>query len=191
MDLPVIKVTGDEAAAKLAEYEAAGGRTALDEAVIRAYRAVRGGAQVIRLSEAVRAGGFDGRGMPRLAVAGAEWQEVTCRWSGDDLVFTDSPGRQNRGAAVGRHTVRVSLPAGARPAEANMWRSGQAVVPLVPPRCRPRRGRLSRCHVLWEAEWDMTVPRDPALIRRVAGDLWTVLSVWDLTELERAVLAQR
>jgi hypothetical protein len=37
----------------------------------------------------------------------------------------------------------------------------------------------------------MTVPRDPALIRRVAGDLWTVLSVWDLTELERAVLAQR
>jgi hypothetical protein len=117
MDLPVIKVTGDEAAAKLAEYEAAGGRTALDEAVIRAYRAVRGGAQVIRLSEAVRAGGFDGRGMPRLAVAGAEWQEVTCRWSGDDLVFTDSsgsacpqvPGRRRRTCGVrARRSCRSS-----------------------------------------------------------------------------------
>jgi len=35
----------------------------------------------------------------------------------------------------------------------------------------------------------MTPPRDPALIRHIRGDLWAVLAVWDLTELERAVLA--
>ena len=34
-------------------------------------------------------------------------------------------------------------------------------------------------------------PRDPALLRHVRGDLWAVLSVWDLTDLERMVLSQR
>lgn len=198
MELPVIAVTEAEAEAKLAEYEAAGpaGRTRLDDLIVRAYRAVRRGGKVIRLSEAIRAGGFDDKGLPRIAVGGATWTEASVFWSGNDLIFTDDPRRLNRGAQVGRHSVRVTLPADARPQRANAWRSGTAMVPLVPPaaRPRPRRGgtpHLDRCHVLWEAVWDMTVPYDPALIRRIAGDLWEVLSEWDLTELERAVLAQR
>jgi hypothetical protein len=192
MDLPVIEVTEAEATTKLAEYDAVdpAARSVLDDALVRAYRAVRGGAHLIRLSEAVRAGGFDDRGMPRLAVAGADWPQVTCWWANrGDVIFADDPMRQNRGAAVGHHSLRIRFPDGTRPQ--GSYRAGLAMVPLVPPRKRPRRGRLSRCHILWEAEWDMTAPRDPALLRRVAGDLWLVLSVWDLTELERAVLAQR
>jgi hypothetical protein len=189
MDVPVIEVTEDEATAKLAEYEAVdpAARSVLDEALVRAYRAVTGGAQLIRLSEAVRAGGFDDRGMPRFAVAGAGWGQVTCWWAGQHVIFADDPNRQNRGAAVGHHSLRIRFPDGTRPP--NAYRAGLAMVPPVPPGKRPRRGLLSRCHILWEAEWDMTAPRDPWLIRRVAGDLWRVLSTWDLTELERAVLA--
>jgi hypothetical protein len=193
MDLAVIEVSGAEAEAKLAEYEAVSPdlRTQLDEAILRAYRAVTGGARLIRLPAAVLAGGFGQDGMPRLGVAGAEWEQATCWWEGrSDLVFADHPMRQNRGAAVGQHSVRLRYPDGARPSGA--LRAGLAPVPPVPPGCRPRRGKLSRCHILWEVPaWDMTVPHDPYLIRHVVGDLWLVLSSWDLTELERAVLAQR
>jgi hypothetical protein len=189
MDLHVIDVTEDEAAQKLAEYAAVApaDRGYLDEALARAYRAVSGGGRLIRLSEAILAGGFDERGMPRLAVAGAEWRTATCWWANrGDLIFADDPNRSNRGAAVGHHSLRISYPEGTRPP--NAYRAGLAIVPMVPPAKRPRRGVLSRCHILWEAEWDMSVPRDPALLRHVAGGLWRVLSEWDLTELERAVL---
>jgi hypothetical protein len=39
--------------------------------------------------------------------------------------------------------------------------------------------------------WNEIPARDPALLRHIRGDLWAVLAVWDLTELERAVLGQR
>jgi len=48
---------------------------------------------------------------------------------------------------------------------------------------------LDRFHILWEADWHLDPPQDPALLRRLMGDLWVVLAVWDLTSLERAVLA--
>jgi hypothetical protein len=40
-------------------------------------------------------------------------------------------------------------------------------------------------------EWTRVPPRDPALLRHIRGDLWVVLAVWDLTDLERLVLSQR
>jgi hypothetical protein len=51
---------------------------------------------------------------------------------------------------------------------------------------------LAALHVLWEVErWELVPPTDPALIRHIRGDLWAVLATWDLTEIERHVLAQR
>jgi len=53
---------------------------------------------------------------------------------------------------------------------------------------------LSHYHILWEATWEQTnppPPRDPALLRHIAGDLWVVMRTWDLTDLERAVLSAR
>ena len=66
----------------------------------------------------------------------------------------------------------------------------KAIVPTVPPRFRPSAS-LSNYHILFEAEWDMIAPRDPALLKHIGGDLYAVLAVWDLTEVERAVLQQR
>lgn len=54
---------------------------------------------------------------------------------------------------------------------------GVAVTPLV--------------DILWEAEWQAVPPKDPALLRHLGGDLYAVVAVWDLTELERAVLGGR
>lgn len=64
----------------------------------------------------------------------------------------------------------------------------RAMVPLIPPALRPASD-FKNFFILWEAEWQPDVaPKDPALLKHVGGDLYAVLAVWDLTELERAVL---
>jgi len=193
MDLATIVVPEDEARAKAAEYAEAirTERTAEDEALAMGYRAAARGLPLIRLSDAVRRGGFFDNGLPRIAVINADAKEASAHWDGDDIVFADEQVDSqwgNRGALVNRHTVRVR---GIRPDSSRRWNSGWTVVPIIPPRIRPRRHRLHRRHILWEVEeWKRGIsPRDPALLRHIRGDLWAVLAVWDLTELERAVLA--
>ena len=70
-----------------------------------------------------------------------------------------------------------------------------AMVPIVPPQHRPARGMGDRL-VLWEVDnWEWNTPPappgDPALLRHVGGDIYAVDAVWDLTEIERLVLAGR
>lgn len=193
MNLSTIVVPEEEARAKVAEYESVvrEERSAEDEAIAQAYRAAARGLPVIRLSEAIAAAGFfEDTALPRLAIARPDWPGVHVRWAwhGGDYQLTYSDGSaRDRGALVGQYAVRVPLemPTGHR-------RSAAAPIPLVPPYCRPRKPRWWKCHILWEVEeWRDEPARDPALIRHLRGDLWTVLAVWDLTELERAVLTQR
>jgi hypothetical protein len=89
--------------------------------------------------------------------------------------------------------VRVPLAADDLPSIwTRPWGAARTVVPLIPPKLRPKPRRLRHCHILWEVEaWAPVAPRDPALLRHIRGDLWAVLAVWDLTELERMVLSQR
>jgi len=194
VNLAALEIGEDEAREKLAEYEQALGahRTAEDAAIAAGYRAAARGFAVISLPRTVAAGGFHDNGLPRIAVLGAEATQCFARWDGTSLVFADSDDwRVNRGALVNRHSVRVSLAGDDVPAW--NWRSrGSAMVPLVPPAHRLSPRRMRHCHILWEVEeWSPVPPRDPALLRHVRGDLWAVLSVWDLTDLERMVLSQR
>jgi len=198
MNLAPIVIDDDEARAKLAEYERvlADERSAEDAAIVQAYRAVRRGLPVIRLSEVVHAGGYFDDGRPRIAIVRADATECFLtinRWDRRpdwSFVFSAERFASNRGAAVGRSTVRVATPGPEtceRPAG-----TGRTIVPLIPPKVRPRRPRLTSCHVLWEVErWDPTPPVDPALVRHLRGDLWSVLATWNLTDLERAVLGAR
>jgi hypothetical protein len=120
------------------------------------------------------------------------WVNATSRARGTseyDLVFTDESWDGGR-AAVGRHRVRghgAGAEIGNEPGMA-----GRTIVPTIPPNHRPRRTRLHRFHILWRSSSGARVaPRDPALLRHLRGDLWTVEAVWDLTDLERAVLSGR
>lgn len=194
MDLNTLEVSVEEATARLAEYEAmvASERTAEDEAIAQGYRSAKRGFPIIRMTETIAAGGWFDNGLPRLAVIRAD--ATTChvtishRRPTTDVLFADSARAENRGALVGRHTVRVTVPS--QPA-GHRWR-GQTIVPIIPPRHRPKPHRLAHCHILWEVEeWSNVVPVDPALVRHIRGDLWSVLATWDLSDLERAVLAQR
>jgi hypothetical protein len=70
-------------------------------------------------------------------------------------------------------------------------KSGMAMVPMVPPDVLPPRGAdLSKHFILWEVEsWDVSPPVDPILLRPIGGDLYAVVAQWDLTEIERTIIA--
>lgn len=197
MDLNEMVIPPGEAEEKLAEYESvpAGERTAEDTALRDGYRAARRGRALISLPRTIAAGGFHDNGLPRLAVVRANAAECYAWWSGSAVIYAGDETADNRRALVARRTVRVPLSGDDLPQRRpGNWSGsrGRALVPLVPPACRSYWPGMKSCHILWEVdEWELVAPHDPALIHHLGGDLWEVLSTWNLTDLERSVLSQR
>jgi hypothetical protein len=179
----------------------------VDDATMRAYRALSQGKQLIRLADTVRAGGvtrvearaWSGKYtavLPRLAVCRADARR--CHTNGvdpDGMVnfYAGVPDRYGYSPSKSKLN-RVTLPDGTFPEDQRTERGYSrsthhiAVVPTIPPPLRPPHN-LSGYRVLWEADWTEQVPVDPALLKHVGGDLYAVVAVWNLSELERAVLA--
>lgn len=156
----------------------------IDQEIQRAYQLIAQGRLVIQALESVRQAGINEQRMPRLAICRADAKE--CFWRtehgrGQFLADTSWP-RANMTSSR-----RISFQWGHI---RNDFPQGRALVPLVPVHLRPKRG-LANYHILWEAEWTRVVPRDPYLLRRIGGDLWLVVAMWDLTDVERAALATR
>lgn len=191
MDLAPIVIDPAEAKAKADEYRSlvASERSAEDEAIAAAYRAAARGLPLISLTQAFRTAGTFDDGLPRLAIVRADATQRHVRyqtWNARGWLFSDSDHFDNRGALVGRHTVRVPISGSSK-----RWMA-HTTVPIIPPRHRPNKRRIRGFHILWEVEkWERVPSRDPALVRHLRGDLWTVVAVWDLTDLEMTVLAQR
>lgn len=161
----------------------------IDGELMRGYKAIAGGRQLISLSATIRAGGADAEGRPKLAIARADEPRVTFTRTQNGAV-TFRPSR-----LVARASDRVlrlgdgTLPRGGWVNE-DTW---VAIMPLIPPKFRPPHN-LENYHLLWEPVWTRgtrRAPGDPALLRRIGGDLFAVLAVWDLSPLERAVLELR
>lgn len=198
MDLATIEITKEEAEERLREYEGqiTEERTVEDEAIKAGYRAAARGLPVVQLTKCIERGGYFPSGLPRIAIVRADAKRCHVMVEGSQprlsFVFADARHADNRGALVGNHTVRVTVPAiPAEEIKMRAWR-GETVVPIIPPRHRPGRARIRGFHILWEVEaWANIAPRDPALLRHIRGDLWSVVATWDLTDLERAVLAAR
>lgn len=205
MQLDTITMDPDVARAKVKEYRDANREkaNAEDAAIARGYLHAAEGRPLIRLTEAMKAGGLDGNGLPRLAVAQADhpWCYLAATALSQDTVqMTMIAARDQRQARdrwyrpTAASSMAFDYPFGERRRSLSMWDGVRSQVPIVPPGLRPRVGGLHLYHVLWEVEeWaqEPRPPGDPALIRQVAGDLWAVFGVWDLTDLERAVLSGR
>lgn len=210
MDLATIEMEPEVAEEKWREYRAAVKERHDDEdaAIAQGYKALARGHRLIELSKTLTAGGFTTRGAPRgwfgttyvlpnLAVGWADQGFVyatgihgeggiTFYWNEN---VNDLATRRN--VRLPQGTFDVSEVEGLSTGWSN--RSFRSMIPKVPPPLRPARG-LSGYLVLWEAEWAVNrpaAPRDPALLKRIGGDLYAVVAVWDLTELERAVLSGR
>jgi hypothetical protein len=115
--------------------------------------------------------------------------------------------RNHHGYHAGRpaRTTRFELPVGTFSGWSARWENNErilvgrprgwseeatAIVPTVPAALRPKAS-LERFCILWEAIWQREPPRDPMLLKPLGWPFFAVVAVWDLTELERAVLRGR
>lgn len=190
MNVATIDVDQEKAKEALKEYRTEVKRThhRLDMQILRGYRAIAKGHKLINLPEVLKAGGMNDNGYPKLAVARANAREVfvDLHSDGHGCFYTDRGGSTWRRYVVTQS--RVYIPEGTFPWE-NYRQDVSTIVPMIPPAHRPARG-LDSYHILFEVtRWNRTVPADPALIRYLGGDLWVLVSTWELSELERAVLA--
>lgn len=209
MDIETITIDRDEARKKVAEYrELRKSQWADEDALIaRGYLEAAEGRQLIQLPDVLRAGGLDERGLPRLAVARADmpWCYLGISRNQDHARarFVGAPDSNNASnvSAADRviavtYTDLDSLDTWEKRDRFDypLYRGWRSQVPHVPPALRPTRPGMHAFHVLWEVDqWarDPIPSKDPALIRRIGGDLWAVYAMWDLTDLERAVLSGR
>lgn len=191
MNLNPMTMQQEAAEAAFREYRAAfmAERNRIDGELMRGYKALKEGKQLIRLSETIKAGGADDQGRPRLAIARADEASIQVTMDADGSCRFEPAGRVRARDRVFQ-LPPDTLPRGKAPWLTNRW----ATIPLIPPRLRPRHSLTGYC-VLWEAVWrapnTRRAPHDPALLKHIGGDLWAVLAVWDLTDLERAVLEMR
>lgn len=201
MELTTIEMPREEAQAKFEEYRASVKirHDREDEMIMRGYKALAKGQQIIDLGATVQAGGGDripsrwhrqeDMWVPKLAAMRAD--QKWCH------VYTSPQGRvcfHHEGRPKSNETrYFLQLPEGTLPTPQGTYAchwEARAMVPPVPPGLRPA-DNIGNYHVLWEAEWQRVAPKDPALLKHIGGDLYAVLAVWDLTELERCVLAGR
>lgn len=174
----------------------------IDWEIQRTYQLLAQGKTVIKAIESVRLAGLNDKGLPKLALgpATAEACHITRARDGSMIMSPDNlfwRGRETRQFRFAQETF--TFPVETFPISTNLEgkryytsrSEHRAMTPIVPIHLRPKRG-LENYHVLWEAEWERVVPKDPFLLRRIGkGDLWLVCAHWDLTEVERAALATR
>lgn len=189
MHVDQIVVDRDAAARLLRKYkEHQHYSTPVDLEIQRCYDAIAQGRMVIRALASIAAAGLGDDHLPKLAIVRADAPEchVYMRSDGGARFSTKAWTRDDH------RRCYVDVPAGSFPEQSRRWgRQFAAMTPLIPIHLRPRRG-LANYHILFEAEWRPVPPKDPMLLRRIGyADLWVVLAAWDLTEIERAVLAGR
>jgi hypothetical protein len=190
MDLPTaVEMDKGEAESLLDDYEGLRTKTAEDDAIIEALRAAAGGKPIINLRETIARGGVDLKGRPHLAVMWAHqhWAVLRREHSG-----TIEYGHR---AYPSQHARTFEFPnLFERDDKASVYWSLRSAVPIIPPEHRPAKSNMSKRAVLWEVEEWEVVPRpsgDPALLKPLGNDLWVVEATWDLTPLEKLVLAGR
>lgn len=189
METTMITLDRDEALKMLRKYkEHRAYQTPIDHEIEQIYRLITRGKVVIKALESVVQAGVDEDGLPKLALVRADAAKCFLQMS------SDGSARFSAEPVVNGHTAMskfFSFPPGSfigrRP---HRWRA-EAIVPHIPPDIRPKRG-IQNYHILFEAIWEPTPPIDPLLLRRIGkGDTWLVVGAWNLTEVERAVIAGR
>lgn len=160
-----------------------------DSAIMRGYKWLMKGHCILNLDDVFRqCPMFPGDIQPRLAVAKYEARAVFARLFSDYVVFYWREGRYGGTPRSTKHRVRLPLPYLRDRRTRNNYEDLRGVVPIVPPRYRPARG-FGNLYILWEVDSWETVPGDPMLLKHLGGTMYGVLATWDLTPVERAVLA--
>lgn len=196
MDIATITMPVEQAQVKLAAYrqQLQQRADAEYEAAALGYRELAAGRPLLNLTDSILRGGLGADERPRLAIARADRGECWVEIRGRSVTFgSDNRWRSPRSDTL-RHTITHNWTFSRFP------NIGYALVPMIPADVRATiraNADLSKLFILWEVEhWaersNLVRPdRDPYLLRHIAGDLYAVVAQWDLTDLERAILADR
>jgi hypothetical protein len=203
MNVEKITMPRAEAVAKMKAYRDAL-RNQADkefEQALRAYRALAKGTVLVDPFQAIREAGWDDQFRPKLAMSRADQRRIRLRlmlesrhdgentlWRSDGVRF-ESPELTWR--SKDRQINVPRMPVTAWTAWMPETPNAQAIVPMIPPDVRPKRGNPKQWYILWEAEWENIPPKDPLLLKPIGGTLYAVLAAWDLTEVERKIIARR
>lgn len=191
MEVSTVSISSTDAYREWRRYQShrlnQGAAVEADREIERIYKLIASGKKVIRALDSIVKAGVNAEGLPKLAIVRAVQDKCYLYVRGDgSMVMSAREHPRSREA----REMCFQFPAGTIPGK--QWKHFQAIVPHIPPHIRPARG-LANYHILWEAEWSKVIPVDPMLLRRIGtkGDMWLVCGAWDLTEVERAVLAGR
>lgn len=153
------------------------------------YKVAGKGRPIVNIDTVIPAAGLFPTLLPRLAIARADARFVkfsTSTYTGSGYRPGFQACKDKRGWSDNTHAIVTP----AHAAWADRRLEAVAAVPIIPPECLPAKSTIKEHYVLWEAEW-ASVPKDPLLLRRIHGPLFAVVAQWDLTDIERAVLAGR
>lgn len=177
-----------------------------DEILMLSYKELAKGQRIINVADVIIKAGLNAQQLPKVAIAGADWKFAHISHEHGCIVFCEDFNsqwdyRRDRFKQEKGRRVISYLATGFHANLTNSaWRNSnnfpslnghtRAMVPSIPVHLRPT-GDLSEFRILWEAEWKTEAPRDPILLRHIAGNMHSVLAQWDLTPLERDVLEGR
>jgi hypothetical protein len=184
----------DEAKEKLAQYRDVLSKRHNEDldkeymSIEEAYKQLAKGTPLIDPFQAIRDNAWRADGRPILAMARADQKLCDFRnWGAPtEIEFRARKARWDRQRAANL-TIKIrNCPV--CPVER---KSGVAMVPLVPAEAfNENRFSLPKCFILWEVEnWDASPPVDPMLLKPIGGDLYAVIWQWDLTDIERMIIA--
>ena len=169
MNLPTIEMPQEQAEAAFKEYRHAvrSAKTAStnseDAQIMRAYKALTQGKQIIDINEAFKTAGHDAAGLPQLAISRADYKTVQLNllteWrfapaSGQSglraTAFEIWPSKELR---INWRTKREGqvfiVPLGEEDIPTDLQMRRYSIVPNIPPHLRPPFA-LENYHLLWE-----------------------------------------
>ena len=201
MNSPTITMERESALAKLGEYEEAAKRnprhkTDLDKQIMQGYRILARGGRMVDVNEALRHGGLNLAGQPKLAIARADatftdWMRMSdLRWNGPRAYYVKTGITRYKWVertSIRDDRVQWLTADGCFPTEKLADKLYRAFTPLIPLPHRPKRD-LSNYFLLWEANWHPAPPVDPYLLRPVAGSLMEVIAEWEVSAIELAAV---
>lgn len=171
----------------------------------KVYNQIKGGRKVVDITKVIQKGGLNGLNQPNLAVAKASSKYVWCTFNNSgSIAFVNGTYWNDQGRNPLKEDVYIKncFPSFLNK---NLVERGllnktyidwsrlelKAPVPIIPPKILPAK-LTDDYYILWEVdEWAIVPPKDPWLLRRITNTMFVALAAWDLTELERAVMAGR
>jgi len=154
------------------------------------------GRKLIDIYKIIKEVGLNENNEPKLAIARADIREVVFekRDEGSGIFGTGIEYRSVKWnkdrVELPQHTFKIRW----KREEQSKWSIDKKLlktkVPIIPVEILPD-GDLSNYYILWEiSKWEeLPQTKDPILLKRISENLFVILGVWELTELEQSIIS--